>query len=284
MSTTAYLAYRFSSLPGTFIGALSLSAGVVLEAWAVRLMTTGLVRTVLERSRAPDRDADLRLGALTRFYTPLALTSLLALASQPTVTFFLGQSRGALESLAVLPVVHGLTFVFRSLGLSFLEVVIALLGPSRQHFRTILTFAVGLGLAGAASLSLIAFTPLAFVWFHDITGLSEELTEFAIMPTRILAVLPALSVLLALERGVLIHARRNTPITWATLIELAGIVVVMVAGIHLLDFVGAVAAAVAITCARVASTAWLIPTCLDVLRRSPPVTAQTISPGSSDAT
>ena len=282
MSATAYLTFRFSSLPGTFIGALSLSAGVLLEAFAVRLMTTRLVHSVLKRGRAPDRIADLRLGRLTSFYTPLALTSLLALASQPTVTFFMGQSRGGLESLAVLPVVYGLTFIFRSLGLSFLEVVIALLGPSREDFRTIGTFAIALGLAGVASLSLIAFTPLAFVWFHEVTGLSEELTQFAIMPTRILSVLPALSVLLALERGVLIHARRNAPTTWATLIELAGIVIVLVVGIHLFDLVGAVAAAVAILCARAASTAWLLPTCLDVVRHGPPATARVISPVKSD--
>ena len=121
---------------------------------------------------------------------PLALTSLLALASQPTVTFFMGQSRGALESLAVLPVVHGLTFIFRSLGLSYLEVVIALLGPTRQHFAMIRNFAVGLGLVAAVSLISIAFTPLAFVWFREGSGLSDELAQFAIMPARILAVVP----------------------------------------------------------------------------------------------
>jgi hypothetical protein len=284
MSATAYLAFRFSTLPGTFIGGLSLSAGVVLEAVAVRFMTTRLVGTVRERRRAPSRVEDLRLGRLTSFYTPLALTSLLSLASLPTVTFFMGQSRGALESLAVLPVVHGLTFIFRSLGLSYLEVVIALLGPTRQHFAMIRNFAVGLGLVAAVSLMSIAFTPLAFVWFREVSGLSDELAQFAIMPARILAVMPALSVFLALERGLLIHARQNTPITWATLIELAGIAIMLSVGIHLLDLVGAVAAAVAILCARVAGTAWLFPTCLNVLRQRPIVTTQTISPSPSDAT
>ena len=284
MSATAYLAFRFSHLPGTFIGTLSLSAGVVLEAAVSRLMTASLVPIVLERRRPSDQIDDLRLGRLTSYYTPLALTSLLALASQPTVTFFMGQSRGALESLAVLPVVYGLTFIFRSLGLSYLEVVIALLGPSREHVAMIRTFAVGLGFAATAGLCLIAFTPLSFVWFRDVSGLGNDLTEFAIVPTRILAVLPAFSVLLAFERGVLIHARRNTPITWATLIELTGIAMMLSIGIHLLDLVGAVAAAVAILCARVAGTAWLFPTFLDVLRRRPTLTARPVSPVPPDAT
>lgn len=46
----------------------------------------------------------------------------------------MGQARFPLESLAVVPIIHGLTFIFRAGGLSYLEVVIALLGPRREHF------------------------------------------------------------------------------------------------------------------------------------------------------
>ena len=116
MTVTALVAYRTSTLPGTYIGAIALSTGVVLEAVASRIMTAGILPRVLERRRDAHRLASLRLPALLSFYAPLALASLLALASQPTVTFFMGQSRYALESLAVLPVIHGLTFIFRSLG------------------------------------------------------------------------------------------------------------------------------------------------------------------------
>ena len=52
------------------------------------------------------------------------------------VTFFMGQSRHAIESLAVLPVILGLTFVFRSIGLSYLEAVIALIGPRHEHLAS----------------------------------------------------------------------------------------------------------------------------------------------------
>jgi len=278
MSVTALLAYRTSMLPGAYIGALSLSAGVILEALASRMMTAGPLQRVLERRRDPVRLASLRLPILLSFYTPLALTSLLALASQPTVTFFMGQSRYGLESLAVLPVIHGLTFIFRSLGLSYLEVVLALVGPHREHYPMIRNFALALALSVTTGLGLIAFTPLAVVWFHNISGLSRELTAFALVPTRILVILPALSVLLACQRGLLVHARRNASAMWATLIELTSIAIILTVGIHWLDLVGAVAAAVAIVSARIVSTVWLIPVCWSILRRRPELASEAVVP------
>ena len=278
MSMAAFAAYQLSTLPGVYIAALSLSVGVVLEAVASRAMTAGPLARVLERHREPSRLDSLRVPALLRFYTPLALASLLALASQPTVTFFMGQSRFALESLAVLPVIHGLTFFFRSLGLSYLEVVIALLGRDREHYRRIRNFAVALGIGASAGLGLIAFTPLAAGWYGTVSGLSDELTLFALAPTRILVLLPAFSVLLAFQRGLLVHAGRNAPATWATLIELTGIATALAVGIHWFDFVGAVAAAVALISARIVSTMWLLPVCAHVLRRRPELPPRIVTP------
>lgn len=79
-------------------------------------MTAGLVAELQQMPPPAEGDASLRLGTIVSFYMPLSLTSLLAMAVQPMVTFFMGQSRYALESLAVLPVVHGLTFIFRAIG------------------------------------------------------------------------------------------------------------------------------------------------------------------------
>ena len=83
---------------------------------------------------------------------------------QPMVTFFMGQSRYAIQSLAVLPIIYGLTFIFRAIGLSYLEVVIALLGDRREHFGQIRNVGALVALGSAAALVGIAFTPLAFIW------------------------------------------------------------------------------------------------------------------------
>jgi len=284
MSVCALTAYRHSSMPGAHIGALALSVGVVVEAVASRFMTASVLPGVLGRRAAAERLASLRLGALVRFYGPLALTSLLALAAQPTVTFFMGQSRYAIESLAVLPVIHGLTFIFRSIGLSYLEVVIALIGRRREHFIAVRNFSLVLAVAAATGLSTIAFSPLASVWLHELSGLSVALTEFAVPPLRILAILPALSVVLSFQRGLLVHARRNTSITWATLVELLGVATVLAIGIHFLDLAGAVAAATAIMVARVAGNLYLVPTCVDVIRNRPHDGGQVIPVPTTEAT
>ena len=172
MSLMALIAYRWLSLAGVHVAALALSAGVVAEAAASRVMTTNLVREMLRQGRVTNKLMGLTLGGFVRFYVPLALTSLLAMAVPPMVTFYMGQSRHALESLAVLPVVHGLTFMFRAIGLSYLEVVVALLGDQREHIRAVLRFGAVVGVVAAMGLGLIGFTPLVSVWFEDVSGLT----------------------------------------------------------------------------------------------------------------
>ena len=177
---------------------------------------------------------------------------------QPMVTFFMGRSRFPLESLAVLPVVHGLTFIFRALGLSYQEVGIALLGDRWQHYRPIRNFACVLAAAATAGLGLIAYTPLASVWFRDIAGLPPDLSAFAFLPVQIMAFLPAGSVWMAFQRAVLVHARETTSITWASVVEVAAVVTVLAVTIQSLSWVGAVAAATAIVLGRLAGNLWLI--------------------------
>ena len=269
MSLTALAAFRLSALPGAYVAALALSAAVVTEAVASRVMTRTLVPDLLGRARAPERMSALRLSALVRFYAPLALTTLIALSVQPVVTFFMGRARFPLESLAVLPVIHGLTFIFRAVGLSYLEVAIALLGPRREHFARLRNFAAGLALAATAGLSAIAFTPLADVWFHTISGLSLPLTRFALLPLQILAVFPSLSVALHLQRAVLVHAHRTRPITLATMLEVIGVAGALAVAIHGLDLVGAVAASMAILAGRIIGVACLAPPCARLLRTEP---------------
>ena len=77
------------------------------------------------------------------------MMSILAMAIHPMVTFFMGRSRMAIESLAVLPVVHGLAFVFRSVGLSYQEVTIALMGERAENLDRIRNFAAGLAIASS---------------------------------------------------------------------------------------------------------------------------------------
>ena len=81
MSLTAVAAYLATDLPGAGVGALALSAAVVTEALASRLMSRGVVAELLGRRREPQRMEALRLPALVRFYAPLGLTTFIALSA-----------------------------------------------------------------------------------------------------------------------------------------------------------------------------------------------------------
>ena len=266
MSVVALVASRMPALHGVHVGTAALAIGVVVEAAASRWMAQEVVSMLL--ARRPDRaGTPLTQGAIASFYLPLALTSVLAMAIQPMVTVFMGQSRFPLESLAVLPVVHGLTFIFRALGLSYQEVGIALLGDQWQHYRRIRNFACGLAVATATGLGLIAYTPLASIWFERISGLPPELSVFAFVPVQILAFLPAGSVWMSFQRAVLVHARETRSITWASVAEVTVVVAVLAVTIHSLSWVGVVAAATAILLGRVVGNLWLIGPALGVARR-----------------
>ena len=64
----------------------------------------------------------------------------------PFVTFFLGRSYMAVESLAGLPFVTSFVFIFRSMGLSYQEVNIALIGKEKQNYIVLRNFAIYPGL------------------------------------------------------------------------------------------------------------------------------------------
>ena len=86
------------------------------------------------------------------------------------------------ESLAVLPVVGSLVFIFWSLGLSYQEVNITLIGKQKQNYRLLRNFAVYRGVAVTVLISILALTPLADLWFINISGLSQELTDLSYLP------------------------------------------------------------------------------------------------------
>lgn len=223
MAATALVLYLVGGVPGAWVGASALSAGVVVEAVAARFMAGATTREMAGRDPDPRGDPVPGYRDIASFYYPLALTSLIGLTSQPVLTFFMGRSLAPVESLAVFPVVHALSFLFRAPGLSYQEAAIALLGKRCEHFPELARFGLVLGLATSGLLGVVAFTPLADVWFVTVSGLSPELAAFARIPTMIIVPLPALSVLLSFQRAVLVQGRRTRPITLATAVEVGGI-------------------------------------------------------------
>jgi progressive ankylosis protein len=187
----------------------------------------GGVRALAEAGRpetgGTDAEPELSFGSIARFYYPLALTSLIGLTTQPILTFFMGRGPAPVESLALFPVVIALYFIFGTLGLSYQEAAIALVGRKGEYRRELGRFATGLALAASGGLGLIAFTPMARVWFEGVSGLDPAMAAMAFLPAQIIAVAPALSVIMGYQRALLVQARRTRPITVATAIEVTSI-------------------------------------------------------------
>lgn len=256
MSICAITLYISGVVEGVVIGAVSLSFAVTMEAIAIRFMVRGTVKKI--KSGNSSSEQVLTYREINKFYYPLALTSFIGLGVQPLVTFFVGQSRMAIESLAVLPVVTSFVFIFRALGLSYQEVIIALIGEKKEKFKPLLKFAIALAVILVAVLALFAFTPLADFWFITVSGLSESLAEVAHLPLMIMFFFPALTVLITIQRGVLVAVKNTKPITIGTAMEFITIVIMLFVFINYLDMIGAVAAVVAVVAGRLAANIYLM--------------------------
>ncbi len=253
MATTALILYHLHITTGAVTGAFSLSVGVSLEAIATYLMSINSVKA-LKCSRSTET---ISYTQIAKFYYPLAITSILALGVHPIVTFFLSNSRLPVESLAVLPVVNSLVFIFRSMGLSYQEVGIALIGKSFENLKKLKQFAFILGVSSSLTLAVIAFSPLSKLWFHNVSGLSELLTSIAITPTKIMVLFPALSVLISWQRSMLVSSKNTKPITMASILEISGIVLGLFITIKYFNLIGVTAAAISFLTGRTFANLYL---------------------------
>jgi len=259
MSITAGLLWFFSDLPGASLGTCALSAGVIFEALATRWLARQAIAASL---RETDRLATMASYTdLGRFYLPLAMTPLIGLSVHPVVTFFLGHSHRPLDSLAVMPVLYALTFVFRALGLSFPEVAIATLRDGEENRQVVRRFAIYLAIGLGGGLSLIAFTPLNVFWYATISGLPAVLVQLAIPPLQIMALFPALTVAIGYQRAILINNGVTLPVTVATAVEASVIFVVLAMLVLYSALPGVTAAALAYLSGRILALLYLCWSC-----------------------
>jgi progressive ankylosis protein len=268
MGGAALLLYHGTALPGAWVGAIALSAGVVTEAAAAHVMARGAVRELIAAGSREENGAPTAPGfrEIARFYYPLALTSLIGLTTQPILTFLMGRAPSPVASLAVFPVVHALSFLFRATAFSFQEAAIALAGARFENVRPLARFAIMLGLASSGGLALVAFTPLSGVWFVRLSALPPELAAMAVQAARLVAPMPAIAVALGLQQALLVRGRVTRPITFATGLEVATITATFTVAGRFAGLTGVDAAMIAIVAGRLAGNLFLLPATRRVLR------------------
>jgi hypothetical protein len=114
-----------------------------------------------------------------------------------------------------------------------------------------------IGLVGMAGVSAVMFSPLASVWLRTLSGLSPELAEFAVLPGRLLVILPLLEAILGYQRGILVRARKTNPIVAGVVAQIGVIVGTFWLTVGPLGYIGAVAAGIAQTAGYLAGNGTL---------------------------
>lgn len=215
------------SFPGIVVATVAMSSGAMVEAGFILLF----VRPILHNlQKSPAHPSPLTLKQLSVFYWPLALTPLISLANLPIVSAAISRMPQAIESLAVWPVLGGLSFVFRSGGLAMQEVVVALY--DRPHFLAPLKrFVAMISLCTSGMLFIIAATPLSTLWFEWGAALTPELTVLASTALWLMVIFPALSPWESFFQGQFVHRGVTSFITQAVCLYLTGSSIFLLVGV-----------------------------------------------------
>lgn len=272
---TALIGLWWGQVNGAYVGAIALSVGV-----SISMLTSYLFarKAVLPDRFATPLQAPLPEAArswrrLFDFYLPLALTSVIFLVGQPLLSVGLSRAALPLSSLAIWPVLMGLSFLARSMCVAYQEVTVALLSDPASY-RVLRTFALILALATSGIFAIVVVTPLADLWFRRVSGLTADLARMARWPAILLIPVPALSAWQSLQRGILVRLNRTRIITLAVGVNLLVLTLVMAVGIWSKRWPGAVVAATAYTAALAAECVVLWVYTRDAITRLHALSAQ----------
>jgi hypothetical protein len=241
-------------LPGIVVATSAVAAGVTSEAIYTGLRVQPVLRTELKP--APAVQPVLTYRAFFAFYIPLVMTSLLTLLIQPLGSAALGRMPLALESLAAWPVVSGLIFMLRSMGVAFNEVVVALLDEplsTKPLHRYTLLLSVGT----TSTLLLLAATPLSRLWLENFSALSPELAALARNGLWVGLLLPGLNSLQSWYQGALLNSGKTRGISEAVAIFLLSTGLVLIGGVAWGEITGLYVGLAAFSFGMLSQTIWL---------------------------
>ncbi len=248
------IGYLIGGIPGIVVGASAVSVGVISEAIYSGIVVRPVVKNQLRSE--PPLAVPLTWRAFFDFYIPLAMTSLIFLLAQPIGSAAISRMPNALASLAVWPVVSGLVFMFRSPGVAYNEVVVALMERPRSY-TVLRRFTNWLALLTFFALLLVTATPISTWWFERVSALSPDLAELARISLWLALPLPVMSVLQSWYQGSLLHGRRTRGITEAVVLYLVSIALLLAAGVAWGQVAGLYVGVAAMSVSMTLQTIWL---------------------------
>ena len=249
-----FLLFWGSGLPGSTMAAIALTSAMAVEASIAWWLSRNLQRKLAIGDSEPERVlAPVTLRSIADFYLPLTGTAVLNIAIGPVVTYFLARGPSPLESLAVFPVIQSCLFVFKSLAISYQEVVVSLLSASHEnfpklrrlmHYSTALLFSV---------LGLVAFSPASNFIFETLFGLSNELEMLAVASLKIVFAIGGLAMIYTWERSLLMVGRSTKTSFHATIVELVTLFISLLLFSKYSEAPGILGAAVGLVLGRLGS-------------------------------
>lgn len=242
----------FSDWPGSWIGAASLSAGVLGEMIAARLWADSHLKKLPQKSPQPV----LSMGGLWRFYAPLLLTSVIHVALTPLLTFLMARGQSALPSLAVFPAVTSTVFVFSCLGVAYQEVVIVLMGTRLRRWLWI--YATGIAIATSTGLAIAAWPDLSSWWLRLLYELPPVLSSMAQKGLLLSIITPFMVSLLAYYKGAFIHSGYTRLNLIAAILEVSLVMVITAVFLFQLHFRALEGAILGLVGSRLITLTWAI--------------------------
>ena len=160
-------------------------------------------------------NSPLTLRRFTRFYAPLAATSLLLTATNPLLTSAMSRSVNPAIALAGFGVAFSFCGVLYSPLLIGQQVAATKL-LSGSRFGPIHRLWLQLGIILSLVAVAVGFSPLGVVVFSDLMGVSGDIFDEARAAIVLLAPVPILTALRAVHQGRLVAGHRTHPIALAT--------------------------------------------------------------------
>jgi hypothetical protein len=247
------IGYSIGSFPGVVVGAVAVISGVISESIFIGFQKERAL-DILRQS--PPTEPRITVISFLKFYTPLALTSVIAFIVQPLVASALSRMPDAITSLAVWPVTSGVFFILRSTGMAYNEVVISLL-DTPQAIHALRRFTLILGFITTTILIVLAATPLAAILFGTIYGLPVSLVALASSAIWVGLPIPAATVVQSWFQGNIMYSRKTRGITEAVILSLVVTNTVLWLGVYHSQTSGIYVALTAVVSGILIQTAWL---------------------------
>lgn len=214
---------------------------------------TDAMRSGATRTAATDREEELCARAFVRFYSPLAVTSVLLTSTTILLAMALARSAEPTAALAGYSIAFALTGLLYSPLLAIQQFTAARIVQGAP-FHDVHRFALLIGALLSGLGATVAFTPAGALIFKGVIGVAPDAYDQAVGAMQFLWPVPLLTAFRAAHQGVLVATRRTRAIAIASAMRTL-VLAASAFGLVLLTGAGAWAAGLAFVAGLAAESA-----------------------------